>query len=124
MSNVACQFPRPVLDSLGINSCTKLMKKGLHPNYFSQATVTCVCGAVLTTGSTVETMHTEICSQCHPLYTGKKKIIDTTGRVDRFKKLTEKADKAKAALKKAPKVKAEEKKEAAPKKEAKAKKAA
>jgi large subunit ribosomal protein L31 len=100
------------------------MKKDIHPKYHSKATITCVCGAVFETGSTVETMHTEICSQCHPLYTGKKKVIDTTGRVDRFKKLSEKADKAKAALKKAPKVKAEEKKEATPKKEAKAKKAA
>ena len=62
------------------------MKKGLHPQYHTKATITCVCGAVYETGSTVETMHTEICSQCHPLYTGKKKIIDTTGRVDRFKK--------------------------------------
>ncbi|MGK2849204.1 MAG: 50S ribosomal protein L31 [Minisyncoccota bacterium] len=67
------------------------MKPGIHPTYFNTATITCSCGAVLSTGSTVETMHTEICSQCHPFYTGKKKIIDTTGRVDRFKKLTEKA---------------------------------
>lgn len=86
------------------------MKKGLHPQYHTKATITCVCGAVFETGSTVETMHTEICSQCHPLYTGKKKIIDTTGRVDRFKKLAEKSAATKAAIKKAPKVKAEERK--------------
>ena len=68
------------------------MKPGIHPTYFKEATVTCSCGAVLTTGSTVETMHTEICSQCHPFYTGKRKVIDTTGRVDRFKKRAEKAE--------------------------------
>ena len=100
------------------------MKKGIHPKYFTKATITCVCGAVLETGSTVETMHTEICSQCHPLYTGKKKLIDTTGRVDRFKKLAEKSEATRMARKKAIKVVAEDKKVAAPKKEAKAKKAA
>jgi len=82
------------------------MKKGIHPTYHEKATITCSCGAVLTTGSTQEAMHVEICSQCHPFYTGKKKMIDTTGRVDRFKKLTEKAaGKKKAAAPK--KVKAE-----------------
>ena len=67
------------------------MKQGIHPNYFTKATISCACGAILETGSTVETMHTEICSQCHPFYTGKKKFIDATGRVDRFKKLSEKS---------------------------------
>lgn len=71
------------------------MKQGIHPTYYTQATVTCVCGAVTTTGSTVEKMNTEICSSCHPFYTGKKKFIDTGGRVDRFKRLTEKAADAK-----------------------------
>lgn len=71
------------------------MKQGIHPTYSIQATVTCVCGAVLTTGSTVEKMSTEICSNCHPFYTGKKKFIDAGGRVDRFKRLTEKAADAK-----------------------------
>ena len=77
------------------------MKQGIHPNYFTKAAIICSCGAVLETGSTVETMRTEICSQCHPLYTGKKKLIDTTGRVDRFKKLAEKSAAAKIAHKKA-----------------------
>ncbi|OGI18437.1 MAG: 50S ribosomal protein L31 [Candidatus Moranbacteria bacterium RIFCSPLOWO2_02_FULL_48_19] len=67
------------------------MKQGIHPTYFKVATITCACGAVLHTGSAVETMKTEICSQCHPFYTGKKKFIDATGRVDRFKKLSEKS---------------------------------
>ncbi|HEX8974202.1 MAG TPA: 50S ribosomal protein L31 [Patescibacteria group bacterium] len=73
------------------------MKKGIHPQYSDKATITCSCGAVLETGSTQETMHVEICSHCHPFYTGKKKTIDTTGRVDRFKKLAEKAAAAKKA---------------------------
>lgn len=87
------------------------MKQGIHPTYYQKATITCACGAVLETGSTVETMHTEICALCHPLYTGKKKVIDTTGRVDRFKKMTEKSQAKQIARKKAPKVKAEAKEE-------------
>jgi large subunit ribosomal protein L31 len=75
------------------------MKQGIHPTYFEEATITCACGAVLHTGSTVEKMHTEICSQCHPFYTGKKKFIDATGRVDRFKKLSERAAAKKETLK-------------------------
>jgi large subunit ribosomal protein L31 len=66
------------------------MKQGIHPTYHKEAAVTCVCGAVLTTGSTIEKMNTEICSSCHPFYTGKKKFIDAGGRVDRFKRLTAK----------------------------------
>ncbi len=81
------------------------MKQEIHPKYFTKATISCACGAVLETGSTVETMHTEICALCHPLYTGKKKVIDTTGRVDRFKKMTEKSQAKQVARKKAPKVK-------------------
>ncbi len=96
------------------------MKKGIHPKFFTKATITCVCGAIFETGSTVETMHTEICSQCHPLYTGKKKLIDTTGRVDRFKKLAEKSEATRVARKKAIKVTAKD----APKKEAEVKKEA
>lgn len=72
------------------------MQKGIHPIYHEHATISCACGATFVTGSTVEKLSTEICSQCHPFYTGKKKFVDTTGRVDRFKKLTEKAEKTKA----------------------------
>ncbi|MDD5083757.1 MAG: 50S ribosomal protein L31 [Candidatus Moranbacteria bacterium] len=67
------------------------MKSSIHPKYFEKAEITCACGAVLTVGSTVEKMSIEICSNCHPFYTGKKKTIDSTGRVDRFKKLSQKA---------------------------------
>lgn len=74
----------------------KSMQKGIHPTYYKEATISCACGATFVTGSTIEKLSTEICSQCHPFYTGKKKFVDTTGRVDRFKKLTEKAEKTKA----------------------------
>jgi len=70
------------------------MQKDIHPQYHTKTVITCSCGAELETGSTEDTMQTEICSQCHPFYTGKKKVVDTTGRVDRFKKLSEKAAKA------------------------------
>lgn len=61
------------------------MKKDIHPAYY-QATVTCACGSTFKTGSTLEKIAVEICSACHPFYTGKEKIIDTAGRVERFKK--------------------------------------
>lgn len=60
------------------------MKTGIHPNYHA-ITVTCACGNTFETGSTLEgDMRVEICSNCHPLYTGKSKLIDTAGRVDKF----------------------------------------
>ncbi|NLP26298.1 MAG: 50S ribosomal protein L31 [Clostridiales bacterium] len=61
------------------------MKKDLHPN-FEKSTVTCACGTVINTRSTKGDMKVEICSNCHPFYTGKQKLVDTGGRVDRFKK--------------------------------------
>lgn len=85
------------------------MKKGIHPQYFEEAKITCSCGAVLTTGATVKEMGVEICSQCHPFYTGKKKVLDSTGRVDRFKKIAERSAAKKEATKKA---KAEKKEKA------------
>lgn len=89
------------------------MKKGIHPNYVKDAKVSCVCGATMTTGSTSAELKTEICSQCHPFYTGKKKFVDSTGRVDRFKKLAEKATEAQKAARKAPKVRKVNEKKAA-----------
>lgn len=77
------------------------MKKGIHPKYHDDAKIVCFCGAEMKTGSTQKEMNVEICSQCHPFYTGKKKILDSTGRVDRFKKMTERAAAKKDALKKA-----------------------
>ena len=61
------------------------MREGIHPNYH-QATVTCNCGYTFVTGSTKSDIHVEICSKCHPFFTGKQKLVDTGGRVDRFKK--------------------------------------
>ena len=61
------------------------MREGIHPEYY-QATVQCNCGNTFVTGSTKENIHVEICSKCHPFYTGKQKLVDTGGRVDRFKK--------------------------------------
>lgn len=87
------------------------MKKKIHPEYHSDAKIICSCGAVLETGATIKELHVEICSACHPFYTGKKKVLDTTGRVDRFKKLAEKsAVKKETSAKKAPRAKKEAKK--------------
>ncbi len=63
------------------------MKKNIHPQYYKQAKIKCACGNELTTGSTVETIDVEICSACHPFYTGKQKLVDTARRVDRFKRI-------------------------------------
>lgn len=71
------------------------MKTGIHPTYYPDATVTCACGATYTLGSTVAKMDVEICASCHPFYTGQDKIIDTAGRVEKFK------TRAAAAVKKA-----------------------
>ena len=61
------------------------MKEGIHPKY-QKANVTCVCGNTFTTGSTKKELRVEICSKCHPFFTGKQKLVDAGGRVDRFKK--------------------------------------
>ncbi len=61
------------------------MKKDIHPTYYPDAKITCACGASFSAGSTIETIHVEICSQCHPFYTGKEKLLDTAGRVDKFR---------------------------------------
>lgn len=62
------------------------MKEDIHPKFFPAATVVCACGNSWTTGSTVEMIHTDVCSKCHPFYTGEQRIIDTEGQVDRFYK--------------------------------------
>lgn len=61
------------------------MKENLHPKY-EDATITCACGNVINTKSTKGDIRVEICSKCHPFFTGKQKLVDTGGRVDRFKK--------------------------------------
>ncbi len=59
------------------------MKSGIHPEY-KEITVTCACGNTFLTRSTIDTIHVEICSACHPFYTGKQKMVDSAGRVERF----------------------------------------
>ena len=61
------------------------MREGIHPDY-KETTITCACGNVIKTRSTKSDIRVEICSKCHPFYTGKQKLVDTGGRVDRFKK--------------------------------------
>ncbi len=61
------------------------MKKNIHPNYFPNATFSCACGAKYAIGSTKESSNIEMCSACHPFYTGNEKIVDTAGRVEKFK---------------------------------------
>jgi large subunit ribosomal protein L31 len=61
------------------------MKKGIHPKY-QMTTITCACGSVIETRSTSKELQVEICSSCHPFFTGKQKLVDTAGRVERFKK--------------------------------------
>ena len=67
------------------------MKANIHPAWFPEAKVVCACGNTFVTGSTQELIRVEICSQCHPFYTGKQKFVDTLGQVDRFTKRTEEA---------------------------------
>ncbi|MFQ5826827.1 MAG: 50S ribosomal protein L31 [Dehalococcoidia bacterium] len=63
------------------------MKKNIHPPYYSDAKVTCACGNTFTTGATKQLIKVEICSQCHPIFTGEgQRIVDTAGRVERFKR--------------------------------------
>ena len=104
------------------------MKKNIHPKYYTDAKIICACGKIIITGSTKPETKVEVCSACHPFYTGKKRMIDTAGQLDRFKKrfdksaqikadIEKKAKEAKEAKKKAkaPKVSAEKPKKAAEK---------
>ncbi len=70
------------------------MKKGIHPTIHDQVTVTCACGNTFVTQSTSESLQVDICSACHPLYTGKQKLIDTEGRIDKYNKKLDLAKKA------------------------------
>lgn len=76
------------------------MKSDIHPQYHPKAKISCACGNSMTLGATQESIKVEICSKCHPFYTGSHDLIDTTGRVERFK-----ARKAKAGPASAKKVK-------------------
>ncbi len=63
-----------------------MAKEGLHPTYYNDALVVCACGNSWTTGATQQEIRTDICSSCHPFYTGEQRIVDTAGQVDRFMK--------------------------------------
>jgi len=69
------------------------MKKQTHPEYFETAKVTCACGNTFTVGSTMKTISTEVCSACHPFYTGKQKFVDSARRVEKFQERAEKQKK-------------------------------
>lgn len=92
------------------------MKKDIHPKYYSDCQVTCVCGNTFSTGATVPEIKVELCSQCHPFYTGKQKLVDTARRVEKFSakvaaKKTVGADKKGKKVKKAARAKEKAKKE-------------
>jgi len=62
------------------------MRDKIHPEYHHDAQITCSCGNVITTGSTKKSLRVELCSKCHPFFTGEQRIVDTAGRVERFKR--------------------------------------
>src|SRR5579872_7458529 len=74
------------------------MKANTHPTYFADAQVICACGNVMTVGSTMQKIHVELCSKCHPFYTGAQKFVDSANRIDKFQKKTEVAAKYKATV--------------------------
>jgi large subunit ribosomal protein L31 len=70
----------------------QLMKENIHPKY-SETVIRCACGSEISTGSTKQSISVEICSQCHPFYTGKQKLVDSAGRIEKFRKKYEKFQK-------------------------------
>lgn len=62
------------------------MKANIHPQYYEEAQVVCVCGNRFTTGSTRESIHVELCNKCHPFYTGEQRFVDTASRIQKFQK--------------------------------------
>jgi large subunit ribosomal protein L31 len=76
------------------------MKKNIHPKYYKNARVHCACGNTFTVGSTKEFIEVEICSKCHPFYTGKEKIVDAMGQVQKFRKRLAKKEELKKKKKK------------------------
>lgn len=73
------------------------MKPGTHPTWYPEAVITCACGTVFVTGSTKKEIHTDVCSQCHPFFTGEQRIVDTAGQVERFMKRAGQKEKIAAA---------------------------
>ncbi len=92
------------------------MKKDIHPEFYTDAVIKCVCGNTIKAGSTKKDLEVEICSACHPFFTGKEKLIDSTGRVEKFRARMEssklKLEKTKKSQSKEANVKKEVKKDA------------
>lgn len=100
-------------DNDTVNYVIFFMKKDIHPKYF-EATVRCACGNTFTTGSILEQIDVEICSQCHPFYTGKQKLVDTARRVEKFQEKQAKTKALKEKTSKARALKKQKKQKAAP----------
>ena len=88
LGNISSTKPRPCLSLISLRNLARLkrMKKDIHPKYYPNTQIRCACGNIFTVGSTKEHMEGEICSSCHPFYTGKEKLMDALGRVEKFKK--------------------------------------
>lgn len=82
------------------------MKQGIHPNWNPEASVTCACGNAFITGSTLTSIRVEICSKCHPLFTGQARFVDTLGQVDKFVKKVETSKVKKEQIKKVNEIRA------------------
>ena len=96
MTKIDCsQF----LSFMSILSFLLIMKPTIHPQFNLATKVSCACGVSFVTGSTATELHTEICSSCHPFYTGKQHLLDTAGNVDKFKKRTATATQIKSVVK-------------------------
>lgn len=83
------------------------MKEKIHPTWYAEANVHCSCGHTFTTGSTIKSISVEVCSACHPLFTGQQKFLDTAGRVDKFNQRMAAAEKKKAEAQERQRVKTE-----------------
>lgn len=68
------------------------MKKGIHPEFYTDAQVICACGNTFITGATKKIIRTDVCSACHPFFTGEQRIVDTGGQVERFKRRAQKTE--------------------------------
>ncbi len=87
-----------------------MAKKDIHPKYYEKTKIKCACGAEFNFGATKDKMEVEICSACHPLYTGKQKFLDAAGRMEKFKKRVEKSEKMKKEAKEKTKTKTKKEK--------------
>lgn len=85
------------------------MKQGIHPQYFDDCKVACACGNTFTTGATVAEIHVDVCSNCHPLFTGEMKYVDTLGKVEKFQRAQQKAHEIKTKKQEVTKQKLERK---------------